>query len=134
MIKKNDLDKFGSRHIHSFTKGSGSTQSDNREKSKNPSDDESTTSSTHSGIPNHNKTMSLMPNVPQCKTNASSNDDDYDELYPVSANSSKRPKTNKPNSNLNINASIIRRKRALLTHRSLTKRFHLQEKVQKLRF
>jgi hypothetical protein len=147
MLNKNDLDQSGSRHIHSFTEELDSTPLDNRlqsqidsfnpQKLNNRNDaksDESNTSLTQSDLTNQNKTISLMPNVPQCKTNTSSSDDDYDEVYPIPTNNSpiqqttsKREKTDKPNSNLNMNASTYRKNRTLFPHRSLTKRFHLKK-------
>jgi len=107
MLNKNDLDKFGSRHIHSFTKGLDSNPSNNHlqsqidssnpQKSTNPNDDksdESNTSLTQSDLTSRNKRISLMPNVPQCKTNASSSsDDDYDEIYAISSNNSPLQQT-----------------------------------------
>jgi len=107
MLNKNDLDKFGNRHIHSFTKGFDSNPSDNHlqsyidssnlQKSNNPNDDKSDESNTpliQSDLTNHNKVISLMPNVPRCKTKTSSDDDDdYDEVYAIPPNNSPLKQT-----------------------------------------
>jgi hypothetical protein len=152
MINKDEPNKLSNLHIHNFTKGFDSISSDNRfqspldssnlQKPKNPKDvksDESTTSLTKPDFSNNIKTISRMPNVPQCKADTSSDDDDYDEFYPIPSNNSpiqptpsKPPKSNKSNSN--TNASAYRKKRSVLKHRSLTKRFHLKDKVLKKTF
>lgn len=93
--------------------------SSNPQKSNNPNDDksdESNTSLKQSDLINRNKTFSLMPNVPQCKTNTSSSDDDYDEIYPLRLN----------------NSSIQSNKNASIHRKTLTKRFHLKDKVPKI--
>lgn len=101
--------KFDSHHIHSFTKGFDSNL---------PNDDKSDESNTSL---THNKTNSLMPNVPQCKTNTSSSDDDYDEIYPIPLNDSSNQS--------NKNALTYRKTRTLSTNKSLFKRFHSKDKL-----
>jgi hypothetical protein len=113
-----ELNKFGNRHVHSFTKGFDSIPLDNQFQ---PS------------FPNQDKRLTLMPNVPQCNANTSSDDDDYDEFYPVpptQQTTSKHEKTHKLNSNANINASTYRTKRSFLMDKSPTKRFHLKDKTR----
>jgi len=112
-LNKNDLKGLDDSHSQS------QINSSNLQKSNNPNDDksdESNTSLKQSDLINHNKTISLMPNVPQCKTNTSSSDDDYDEIYPLRLNDSSIQS--------NKNASIYRK--------TLTKRFHLKDKVPKI--
>ena len=63
-----------------------------------------------------------MPHVPQCKTNtSSSDDDDYDELYPIESVTSKPSKIDKTSTN--CNSSILRPKRLNF------KRIHHKENV-----
>jgi len=133
MLNKSESNQLGSRL-------QSPVDSSNLQKSNNPNDnksDESNTSLTPPELTNHNKPIFLMPNVPQCKTNTSSDDDDddYDEVYLISPNNSpiqqttsKHQKSNKLNSNLNINASIYRKNRTLHMRRSVTKRFHHKDK------
>jgi hypothetical protein len=126
IVQLSNHDQFDSHHLQSFTKSFDSNPS-NSPQLNNPHDDksnESNTSTTQPLLINPNKTISLMPNVPQCKTNTSSDDDDYDEIYPIPINDSATQQPHNPPSNLNINASTYRKKRTLPMHRSLTKRFH----------
>ncbi|CAF4817189.1 unnamed protein product, partial [Rotaria sp. Silwood1] len=130
MINKTDLQKFDNRLQSNI-------ESSNRHKMKNSDHDqsnESTTSLIQSNFTNLNKTISLMPNVPQCKGSTSSDDDEY-ALYTVNTNNStiqqttsKDQDTNKPNSNLNINALIHRKKRTSIIYKSQIKYRHHKDK------
>jgi hypothetical protein len=123
----NHLNKFGNRHIHSFTKRFDPFPLDNQFQ---PSIDSSLI---QPSFPNQDKQLTLMPNVPQCNANTSSDDDDYDEFYsvpPTQQTTSKREKTHKLNSNANINASTYRTKRSFLMDKSPRKRFHLKDKTR----
>ncbi|CAF0973388.1 unnamed protein product [Adineta steineri] len=73
---------------------------------------------------NQDKTLIHMPNVPQCKTSRSSDDDndEFDEFYPVSINNSP----NQQKTNSNINALKNRKKRTLRIQKSLTKHSHFK--------
>ncbi|CAF4846950.1 unnamed protein product, partial [Rotaria sp. Silwood1] len=130
MINKTDLQKFDNRLQSNI-------ESSNRHKMKNSDHDqsnESTTSLIQSNFTNLNKTISLMPNVPQCKGSTSSDDDEY-ALYTVNTNNltiqkttSKDQDTKKPNSNLNINALIHRKKRTSIIYKSQIKYRHHKDK------
>ncbi|CAF1073415.1 unnamed protein product [Adineta steineri] len=109
---KTDEIKFGKYYLHNY-----------REK-KFYSIELDKDNSDQSNFVNQDKTLIHMPNVPQCKTSRSSDDDndEFDEFYPVSINNS----TNQQKTNSNINALKNRKKRTLRIQKSLTKHSHFK--------
>ncbi|CAF1281518.1 unnamed protein product [Rotaria magnacalcarata] len=86
-INKNNLDIFDNRL-------QSNNEPLNHQKIQKLDDNKSnattTTSLTQLNLISRNKTITLMPNVPQCKSNKLSDDnDDYDEIYSFPENNSK---------------------------------------------
>lgn len=80
-------------------------------------DDESNTSLSQSNSPNRSKGNVFLPHVPVCKANASSDDDEYDEIYTILST-----KSSNTNRNYNQHSIISAKRRISRLNKSLGKR------------
>ena len=83
----------GNPAVSSFsdTNKINSSSTSDQNKPNDDKSDESDTSITHSkNILHHNEENAFLPHVPLCKTNTSSDDDDYDEIYPIHSRDSSQ--------------------------------------------